>query len=119
MSGRRSASQDSASRDSAEPSDTGESQNGRRKKRRRRNKLAHEPAPGASPGTLVPHCDSGTPRIFLMDYDAEVLTEKELSDVEDCIPYLVDDRPSITWIDVRGIGGDPQLFMRLGEIFKV
>lgn len=107
------------SRDSEEPPSAHAGQNERGKKRRRRNKLAHEPAPGASPGTLVAHCEAGAPRIFLIDYDAEVLTEKELTDIEDCVPYLVDDRPSITWIDVRGLGGDPQLFMRLGEIFKV
>jgi len=54
-----------------------------------------------------------------MDYDKEVLSERELESVEECIPYLVDDRPSITWIDVRGIGTDPSVFVRLGEIFKI
>ncbi|HLM76743.1 MAG TPA: magnesium/cobalt transporter CorA [Polyangiaceae bacterium] len=86
---------------------------------KRRVQLPHEPSPGASPGTLMPQLCGDAPRIFLMDYDQEVLAERELESVEECIPYLVDDRPSITWIDVRGIGQDPSVFMRLGEIFKI
>ena len=86
---------------------------------RRRAQLPREPEPGASPGTLVPQLCGSPPRIFLMDYDKEVLSERELESVEECIPYLVDDRPSITWIDVRGIGTDPSVFVRLGEIFKI
>ncbi len=86
---------------------------------RRRAQLPHEPEPGASPGTLVPQLCGSPPRIFLMDYDKEVLSERELESVEECVPYLVDDRPSITWIDVRGIGTDPSIFVRLGEIFKI
>ncbi|MCK6588772.1 MAG: magnesium/cobalt transporter CorA [Polyangiaceae bacterium] len=86
---------------------------------KRRVELPHEPTPGASPGTLVLQPCGEAPRIFLMDYDKEVLAERELESVEECIPYLVDDRPSITWIDVRGIGQDPSVFMRIGEIFKI
>jgi magnesium transporter len=86
---------------------------------KRRVQLPHEPEPGASPGTLVLQAGGDAPRIFLMDYDTEVLAERELASAEECIPYLTDDRPSITWIDVRGIGQDPSVFMRLGEIFKI
>lgn len=86
---------------------------------KRRIQLPHEPEPGASPGTLMPQPCGDAPRIFLMDFDKDVLSERELESVEECVPYLVDDRPSITWIDVRGIGQDPSIFMRLGEIFKI
>jgi len=77
----------------------------------------HEPPPASPPGTLV---IEGTtrPKIFVIDYDAEIVVEKEIERVEECIPYLTDDRPSITWVDVRGLG-DRATFERLGEIFQV
>lgn len=87
-------------------------------RRRKRRVLAHEPAPGASPGTLVTHCGAA-PEIYLIDYDREIIVERKLASIEECIPYLVDDRPSITWIDIRGIGGEPGTFQRLGEIFQI
>src|SRR5262245_22961718 len=82
-----------------------------------RRSMLREPAPGSMPGTLL--IGEGAPsRVFLIDYDAEVVAEKELVTVEQIIPYLVDERPSITWIDVRGIA-DANTFHRLGEIFQL
>lgn len=90
------------------------------KKWRRRNRLSHEPAPGAAPGTLVPHLENNrASKVFVIDYDKEVFVERELQDINECISYLTDERPSITWLDVRGIGSDPKLFERIGEILKV
>lgn len=90
------------------------------RKARRRSRLSHEPAPGAAPGTLVPHPENmGASKLFLIDYDKEVFVERGIKDIDECIPYLTDERPSVTWVDVRGIGKDPKLFERIGEILKV
>ena len=86
-------------------------------KRRPQQRMMHEPPPASPPGTLV--VESTTrPKILLIDYDAKVVVEKEINDLDDCIEYLIDDRPSITWVDVRGIG-HKETFERMGEIFKV
>lgn len=74
-------------------------------------------AAGEAPGTLVVET-AEPPHIALIDFDAEVLVEKDIDAVDGCIPYLEDDRPSITWLDVRGIGHGPT-FVRLGEVFKI
>jgi magnesium transporter len=76
-----------------------------------------EPEPGAPPGTLV--VDAGEPaRVFLIDYCVDRVIEKELSSIAEVIPYLTDETPSITWIDVRGLG-DRAALERMGEIFKI
>ncbi|WP_437324676.1 magnesium/cobalt transporter CorA [Sorangium sp. So ce381] len=85
--------------------------------RPRRARLVHEPPPASPPGTLVIE-ETQRPKIFVIDYDAEVVSEKEIQRVDECIPYLTDDRPSITWVDVRGLG-HKGTFERLGEIFRV
>jgi magnesium transporter len=84
---------------------------------RREVRLTLEPHPGAPPGTLVIE-EGPKPRIFVIDYDAVHLIERELDSVDECIQYLEDERPSITWVDVRGIR-DKATFQRLGEIFKL
>lgn len=82
-----------------------------------RIRLAAEPT-AASPGTLVVRT-SERPRIFFIDYCADrVVAEGEIESLDDVLPYLHDDTPSITWVDVRGIGHKPTL-ERLGEIFHV
>src|SRR5689334_6125372 len=69
---------------------------------RRWSRLAREPAPGAPPGTLM--IEAGDkPKIFLLDYCATHVVEKELGSIDEAIPYLTDDEPSITWIDLRGL----------------
>jgi magnesium transporter len=75
------------------------------------------PVVGASPGTLAITSDE-RPEIFLMDYGPHGCAEHPLKNIDDAIPYLIDDKPSITWVDVRGIG-HAQTFHRLGEIFKL
>jgi magnesium transporter len=79
--------------------------------------ISPEPAPGAAPGTLVLE-EQTRPRMRLMDYCSKKLHEQDLQSVDECIPYLIDDTPSITWIDIQGIG-DRATFERLGEIFKL
>ncbi|XXY53403.1 magnesium/cobalt transporter CorA [Sorangium sp. So ce269] len=89
----------------------------RSSQRPKRDRLVHEPPPASPPGTLVIE-DTRRPKIFVIDYDAEVVSEKEMQSVDECIPYLTDERPSITWVDVQGLG-HKSTFERLGEIFKV
>ena len=87
--------------------------------RSRRFRLAREPEPGAAPGTLVVDAANGEGcRIFLIDYCADKLIEKELSSIDEVVPYLEDDLPSITWVDVRGLG-DRHTLERMGEIFHI
>jgi magnesium transporter len=88
-----------------------------RPRKRRRERLTHEPPPASPPGTLLV-AGVSRPKIVLIDYDAEVVVERELQTLDECIEYLTDDRPSITWVDVRGLG-HKETFERLGEIFKV
>lgn len=70
---------------------------------------------GAMPGTLVIESDE-PPRIFMLDYGASGVEERELDNIDDCIPFI--DSQSITWIDVRGIGHRPT-FAKLAAIFKI
>jgi magnesium transporter len=81
--------------------------------------LFREPEPGAPPGTLVFEPAAGTrTHLRLVDYDAERVEEKDLASIDESVAYLTDDRPSITWVHVRGIG-DRATFVRAGEIFKI
>lgn len=80
-------------------------------------RLANEPHPGASPGTL--HIDSTErPKLVLIDYCEAHVHEHVIDHVDDVLPFLEDDIPSITWLDVRGLG-DPATFERLGQIFHL
>jgi len=76
-----------------------------------------KPSPGAVPGTLVLASDE-KPRIFVIDYCATHVIEKEVFEIDDVASYLADGTPSVTWVDVRGIGHQPT-FERLGQIMKV
>lgn len=73
--------------------------------------------PGASPGTLLID-DDLHPEIHLVDYDEDHVSEHSVSHIDDVRGYLQDDKPTITWIDVRGIG-HRRTFERLGEIFQL
>jgi len=78
----------------------------------------NEPAPGAPPGTLVVEPGARS-RIFVVDYSADrVIAEKEVASIDECVEYLHDETPSITWIDVRGLN-DRATLERMGVIFKI
>jgi magnesium transporter len=85
--------------------------------RTRRHRLPRVPSPGAAPGTLVVHAGD-KPQIFLFDYNATTVVEKELDSIDQAVPYLTDDADSITWVDVRGLG-DRKMLERMGEIFAI
>lgn len=82
----------------------------------RYEKLAR-PVVGASPGTLAITSEE-RPEIVLIDYGPHGFAEHPVNTIDECIPYLTDDNPSITWIDVRGIG-HTETFQRLGTVFKL
>ena len=75
------------------------------------------PHVGASPGTLAITTEE-RPSIHLIDYGPHGFSEHAIATIDECVPYLLDDKPSVTWIDVRGIG-HTETFKRLGEIFKL
>lgn len=79
-----------------------------------------EPAPGAPPGTLVIDEPAGgaKTRLFVVDYDEHRVEEKEVRSIDDAVPYITDDRPSITWVDVHGIC-DRATLERMGEVFSI
>lgn len=79
--------------------------------------LVLEPPPGAAPGTLVIE-DGPAPRLYVIDYGPGRVAEHRIENVDEVVPYLTDEHPSITWIDVRGIR-DRAFFERLGEIFSI
>jgi len=58
---------------------------------------------GLPPGTpiYIGGETSARTRVTLINYDAETLTEKDLGDVKECVPYK--DSPTVTWLDVDGI----------------
>lgn len=89
----------------------------KKKKKKRQQRLTHEPPPASPPGTLILE-STARPRMFVIDYCADVAVEKEIAHLDEAIEFLEDERPSITWVDVRGIG-HRETFERMGEIFKV
>ena len=60
------------------------------------------PEVGAKPGSLVLSPDAKPPVIRVVDYDQERHDVIEGLAVDDLDPYL--DTPSVTWIDLRGLG---------------
>lgn len=58
---------------------------------------------GLAPGTLTPDSPSKseTTEISLINYDATVLEEKQLSEIEECLPYQ--NKSGVTWINIDGL----------------
>ena len=53
-----------------------------------------------------------------MDFCPERIEEKDLSSPEEVVAYLTDGTPSITWVDVQGLG-DRGVLEALGRIFHL
>jgi len=82
-------------------------------KRRRK----HE-APGTPPGTL-PEPEAGVRgrlAIRMLDYTADEVVERELTDPTECLPYL--ERSTRTWIHVQG-AAEADTLRELGRIFDL
>jgi magnesium transporter len=84
----------------------------------RAKRRARRPTPGATPGTLVVPHDAPRPRIHVIDYCPDRVEERDLSSPEEVVPYLTDNTPSITWVDVQGLG-DRTVLEALGRIFEL
>ena len=73
---------------------------------------------GLPPGTLVYTGEKvdEKAKICIMDYDENILVEKESATFDECILYK--NKSSVTWIDVNGISHIPNL-QKLGECFNL
>lgn len=73
---------------------------------------------GLPPGSAVHVGDKKVDavKISIIDYDKDHFEEKEASRVEECFPYR--EKPSITWIDIRGLHDVP-IVEKLGSYFSI
>jgi magnesium transporter len=85
---------------------------------RRRSGRSHKR--GLPPGTLVPRPTELGPetrlRILVVDYGRGFVTETELHQVEDLLPYM--GTKSVTWAQVEGLH-DADLMSKLGEVLGI
>ncbi|RPJ34649.1 MAG: magnesium/cobalt transporter CorA [Verrucomicrobiaceae bacterium] len=75
--------------------------------------------PGSSPATLTPHLVDGLsrkPAIHIIEYDKDVMEERELGDIRE-LPQTFDSR-RVTWINIDGLG-DVEALKLLGERFNL
>ena len=75
------------------------------------------PKVGARPGTLVIAEDAPPPKIRVMHFTPDELTEEE--DVTDPDTLrAAHSSDTVTWVDVQGFG-DAELIRKIGEIFSL
>ena len=79
-------------------------------------RFSKRPAPGALPGTFAISKDAETPTIAVVQYNAEQVVEKTVTDVASITDYMSDD--TVTWVHVQGVG-DASTFMQLSNMFGV
>ncbi len=72
--------------------------------------------PGTLPGTIIVDAEAPPPKIVLIDYNSNEAISKEVETPEECTSYL--DTNSVTWVDVRGLGGE-DILQRLGQVFEL
>jgi magnesium transporter len=71
---------------------------------------------GQRPGSLDIPDGSPLPKIHLVEYDADGVEEREITDIADLKPYVNTKRT--TWIDVQGLGDEATL-RGVAEIFGI
>jgi magnesium transporter len=74
------------------------------------------PPPGSRPGTLMIPPGALPPTIHVIDYTANGVRERDVTDVETLAEYVGGE--SVTWVDVQGIGNEAMI-RRVGEIFAL
>ena len=77
------------------------------------------PVPGSSPATLNPHVVDGEtrkPTVRLIQYDADHLDEREITDGDDLCGLL--DENKVSWINIDGLG-DIEALEALGKRFNL
>lgn len=73
---------------------------------------------GKMPGSLI-YLGTRThekPSIRLMSYSTDELTENEPGKLEDCMPYLAENK--VSWINIDGLH-DTELIRQMGELFQI
>ncbi len=73
---------------------------------------------GLAPGTLVYLGEKKEEevKITIIDYDENTLNEKEIKDVEECLPFK--DLPTVTWVNINGIH-QVEIIEKLGKYFSL
>ena len=71
---------------------------------------------GARPGTLLIAEDSPPPKIHVMHFSPDELTEEDVTDVGSL--RAAHDPNTVTWVDIQGFG-DQKLIRKIGEIFSL
>ena len=74
------------------------------------------PKVGARPGTLVISESTPPPKICMMHFNSEKVSEEEVSDLETL--WAAHDEKTITWVDVQGFG-DEATIRKIGDIFSI
>jgi magnesium transporter len=74
------------------------------------------PPPGSAPGAFSLPEGAQPSRIHVIDYTAERVIESDVTDAEALRGYR--DSPSVTWIDIQGLGNEP-LLRAIGELFDI
>jgi magnesium transporter len=74
-----------------------------RKSANRKKIIRPRGKPGLAPGSLVYTGDKAplVPRVTMLDYDEHRVVEKELVQVDDCVPFK--DAQTVTWINVDSV----------------
>lgn len=74
---------------------------------------------GLPPGSLVFVGDYVVKnvKVTLIDYNEEQLVEKNIENIEDCLPYL-QNKKNVTWINIEGLS-DTKLVERIGVMFDI
>lgn len=71
---------------------------------------------GARPGTLVIGENAVRPKIRIMRYTKEEVSDREVDSIDDVAGELA--RDGVVWIDVQGLG-DKSLIKALGDLFSI
>ena len=73
---------------------------------------------GLPPGTPVFIGDKKTEKakVTILDYDEAQFQDREIRDVEECIPFK--ESPTVTWINIDGVH-DVEFIQKLGESFDL
>jgi magnesium transporter len=81
----------------------------------RLRKKQHPPV-GARPGTLVVAAEAPAPRIRVIHYTSDQVTEADIVEPDELRAWLA--RDGVAWIDVQGLG-DELVLRELGAIFDI
>jgi len=85
-------------------------------KRRKRGFRKRHPPVGARPGTLVIGDEAVTPRMHVIVYGPDSLSEQDVSDATELQQHLREGH--VCWIDVQGLG-DERTMRTIGDSFKI